>query len=48
MDEKEEKQMTHNEALQYAKGETSDFKEKLKTFKFDFDTQDEGGKITFT
>lgn len=44
MDEKEEKQLSFNEALSYAKGGAEDFKLKLKEYKYDFDTLDDNGK----
>jgi hypothetical protein len=44
MDEKEEKQMTHSDALAFSKGDANEFKDKLKLMKYDFDTQDDNGK----
>ena len=35
--------MSFSEALQHSKGD--EFKEKLKAVKFDFDTQDDNGKL---
>jgi len=47
MDEKEEKKLSFSDALSYAKGDVLEFREKLKTYSYEFNLLDENGIIMF-